>query len=165
MISKKLEKAINEQIAKEIYSSNLYLSMAGYYHSISLNGMANWMRLQSKEELDHAYKLFDFLLDRGGLPVIGKIDSPPNHWETPLEGFEVALDHEKQITQSINKLARLAQKESDLPLEVLLHWFISEQVEEEATVSELVDRLKMAIDSPGGVFIFDNELRAKTATE
>lgn len=162
MISKKLEKAINNQIANEIYSSNLYLSMAGYFHSISLNGMANWMRNQSTEELQHAYKLFDFLLDRGGLPVIGKIDSPPNHWKSPLDGFEVALGHEQKITKNINDLARLAQKEDDLPLEVLLHWFISEQVEEEATVSELVDRLKLASDSPGGLFILDNELRSST---
>jgi ferritin len=159
MISKKLEQAINEQIAKEIYSSNLYLSMAGYFSSISLAGMASWMRAQSTEELQHAYKLFDFLLDRGGLPVIGKIDSPPNHWKSPLDGFQVALDHEKIISKSINDLARLARKEDDLSLEVLLHWFITEQVEEEATVSELVDRLKLASDSPGGLFILDNELR------
>lgn len=164
MISKKLEKAINEQIAKEIYSSNLYLSMAGYYQSKSLNGMANWMRNQSQEELQHAYKFFDFLLDRGGVPVIGKIDSPPNNWGNPLAGFEDALKHERLITKSINELSNLAQKEKDLPLEVLLHWFISEQVEEEATVQELVDRLKLASDSPGGLFILDNELRASTVT-
>lgn len=162
MISKVLENAINEQIAKEIYSSNLYLSMAGYFHSISLAGMANWMRNQSTEELQHAYKLFDFLLDRGGLPVIGQIDSPPNQWKSPLDGFQVALDHEKTITKSINDLARLSRKEDDLSLEVVLHWFITEQVEEEATVSELVDRLKLASDSPGGLFILDNELRNTT---
>lgn len=162
MISKVLENAINEQIAKEIYSSNLYLSMAGYFHSISLAGMASWMRNQSSEELQHAYKLFDFLLDRGGLPVIGQIDSPPNQWKNPLDGFQVALDHEKTISKSINDLARLSRKEDDLSLEVLLHWFITEQVEEEATVIELVDRLKLASDSPGGLFILDNELRNTT---
>lgn len=165
MLSKKLETAINEQIAKEIYSSNLYLSMSGYYHSISLNGMANWMRNQSKEELQHAYKFFDFIIVRGGVPKIGVIESPHNMWENPLDGFQDALKHEKLITKSINDLARLAQKEDDLPLEVLLHWFISEQVEEEATVQELVDRLKLAADSPGGLFILDNELRTKTTIQ
>lgn len=165
MISKKLETAINEQLVKEIYSSNLYLSMSGYFHSISLSGMADWMRNQSKEELLHAYKLFDFVLARGGVPTIGEIDSPPNKWENPLDGFQVALEHEKLITKSINDLARLAQKEKDLSLEVLLHWFINEQVEEEATVQELVDRLKLAADSPGGLFILDNEMRNKATLQ
>lgn len=165
MISKKLETAINEQIAKEIFSSNLYLSMAGYFSSLSLSGMASWMRMQSTEELQHAYKLFDFLLDRGGVPVIGQIDSPQNKWTSPLEGFQGALDHERKITKDINDLARLAQKEDDLSLEVLLHWFITEQVEEEATVQELVDRLRLASDSPGGLFILDNELRNSTTAK
>lgn len=164
MISEKLVKAVNDQITKEIYSSNLYLSMSGYFHSISLTGMASWMRNQSKEELMHAHKLFDFVLTRGGLPKIGKIDTPPNEWKNALDGFKDALAHEKFVTKSINDLTLLAQKEKDLPLEVLLHWFINEQVEEEATVQELVDRLTIAADSPGGLFIIDSELRNKPAT-
>lgn len=161
MIKDTVQDAINKQIVKEVYSSNLYLSMAGYFHSINLNGMATWMRTQAQEEMQHALKLFDYLLDRGGKPIIGEIDAPPSEWESPLDGFQAALDHERHITESINRLAGLANKEGDLATQVLLHWFINEQVEEEATVQELVDRLKLASDSPGGLFILDNELRNK----
>lgn len=159
MIKESMTKAINKQIAKELFSSNLYLSLAGYFHFINLNGMANWMRSQSSEELTHAYKLFDYLLDRGAKPVIEEIGTPRCEWDSPIAAFEYALEHERKVTESINELAGLAQKENDLATQVLLHWFISEQVEEESTVSELVDRIRMAQDSPGGMFILDNELR------
>ncbi len=161
MIKKVMQDAINEQIAKEMYSSNLYLAIAAYFHSINLNGFAHWMRLQAQEEMDHALKFFDYLLDRGGHVEIGSLAAPPSKWESPLDGFEASYNHEISITESINKLADLAAKEGDHATTILLQWFITEQVEEEATVSEIVARIRLAGDSPGGLFLLDNELKQR----
>ncbi len=163
MIREVMQNAINEQITKEIYSSNLYLAMAGYYHSINLNGFANWMRIQAQEEMEHALKFFDYLLDRGGKAVIGQIPAPPAEWIGPLEAFEKAYEHEQYVTDSINKLADLSIKEGDHATNVLLQWFINEQVEEEATASEIVERLKMVGEDKGGLFMMDNELKGRPA--
>lgn len=161
MIKKVCQEAINKQITKEMFSSNLYLAMAGYFHSINLNGFAHWMRLQAQEEMSHALKFFDYLLDRGGHVQIGIVEAPPSHWESPLTAFEAALKHEEFITESINQLADLAIRESDHATNILLQWFITEQVEEEATASEIVERLRMAGDSSGGLFMLDNELKQR----
>ncbi len=161
MIKKVMQDAINKQIAKEMFSSNLYLSIAAYFHSINLNGFAHWMRLQAQEEMTHALKFFDYLLDRGGNVQIGSMDAPASKWKSPLDGFEASYNHEQSITQSINELADLAAKEGDHATTILLQWFITEQVEEEATVSEIVDRIKLAGDSAGGLFFLDNELKQR----
>lgn len=161
MIKKVVEDAINEQISKEIFSSHLYLSMAAYYHSVNLNGFANWMRLQAQEEMDHALKFFDYLLDRGGNVKLGDIQAPKSSWDNALDGFQDALKHEMKITESINNLADLAIKEGDHATLALLQWFVQEQVEEEANVSEIVDRLSLAKDSPGGLFILDSEMKQR----
>ncbi len=162
MLKKVMQDALNKQITKEMYSSNLYLAMAAYYHSINLNGFANWMRVQAQEEMGHALKIFDYVLDRGGMVQIGEVASVPSEWESPLNGFEEALKHEEMISESINQLADLAVSESDHATNVMLQWFITEQVEEESTVSEIVDRLKLAGDSKGGLFMLDNELKGRT---
>ena len=161
MIQKVLEDAINQQIAREMYSSNLYLSMAGSFHSINLNGFANWMRVQAQEEMAHALKFFDYLLDRGGNVRIGEIAAPENIWKNPLDGFQASYEHEQKVTQWINEIADLAVKEGDHATQVLLQWFITEQVEEEATVSDIVARLRLAGDSSGSLFMLDNELKTR----
>lgn len=162
MIKQVMVDAINEQIAKEMYSSNLYLSMAAYFHTINLNGMAHWMRLQAQEELTHALKFFDYLLDRGGQVVIKQVAQAPSKWTSPFETFEESYKHEQMITESINKLADLAIKEGDHATNILLQWFITEQVEEEATVSEIVERLRMVGQDKGGLFLIDNELKQRS---
>ena len=161
MIKETMQEAINKQIVREMYSSNLYLAMAAYYHSMNLNGFARWMRLQAQEEMDHALKFFDYLLDRGGMPKIGKIDATPTEWDSPQAGFEAALAHEEKISGHINDLADLSIKEGDHATHVLMQWFVQEQVEEEATVGEIVDRLNLAGDSKGGLFMLDNELKQR----
>lgn len=161
MIKQKMVDAINKQISKEIYSSHLYLSMAAYYHDINLNGFAGWMRMQAQEEMDHALKFFDYLLDRGAKPELQAIDSPEKKWDSPLAGFEAAYKHEQAVTESINQLANMSIEEADHATHNMLQWFIQEQVEEEASVSEIVDRLRLAGDSPGGLFILDHELRQR----
>jgi ferritin len=162
MIKKSMQDALNAQITKEMFSSNLYLSMAGYFHGINLSGFAHWMRMQAQEEMTHALKFFDYLLDRGGQPILGEIAAPQIHWASPIDGFKAALAHEQSISASINTLADLAIKEGDHATNILLQWFITEQVEEESTVEEIVSRLELAGNSPGGLFFIDNELKTRT---
>ncbi len=161
MIKETIQKAINDQITKEMYSSNLYLSMAAYYHNLNLNGFANWMRVQAQEEETHALRLFDYLLERGGRPLIGEIKAPQIEWESPLAAFEASLKHEEFVTSCINQLADLASKEGDHATGILLQWFITEQVEEESTVTDIVQRLKMMENYPGGYYLMDNELKQR----
>lgn len=161
MIKKVVEEAINQQIVREMYSSNLYLAMAGYYHTINLNGFANWMRVQAQEEMTHALKLFDYLLDRGGHAKIGAINEPQSSWDNVLHAFEASYHHEQLVTQWVNDLADLAIKEGDHATHILMQWFITEQVEEEANVSDIVSRLKLAGDNSGSLFMLDNELKSR----
>jgi ferritin len=161
MIKQSVQDAINSQIAKEMYSSNLYLSMASFYSGMNLNGFANWMRVQAQEELFHAMKFFDYLLERGGSVVIANIDAPPVTWKSALDAFEFAYHHEQTVTESINNLASLAIKESDHATNILLQWFITEQVEEESTASDVVERLKMLGDFKGGLLMMDGELKTR----
>ncbi|MFP4369416.1 MAG: ferritin [Candidatus Kapaibacterium sp.] len=161
MIKEIIQEAINRQIVREMYSSNLYLAMAAYYASINLNGFANWMHVQAEEETQHALKFYDYLIDRGGQVKIGRIEAPPSQWDSPLHAFQNALEHEQKVTQWIYELADLAIDERDHATSSLLQWFIDEQVEEEATTGEMVDRLKLAGDSKGGLFMLDNELKQR----
>lgn len=161
MLKDVMQDAINKQINKEMYSSNLYLAMAAYFHTINLNGFANWMRAQAQEEMAHALKFFDYVLDRSGKVEIQEIKSPPAIWKSPLDCFEAAYQHEQLVTESINDLAELAFKERDYATNNLLNWFIDEQVEEESTVSEIVDRIRLAGDSKSGLFMLDNELKQR----
>ena len=161
MIKKTVEDAINKQITREFYSANLYLSMAAYFNSLNLKGFANWMRIQYQEENAHGLKFFDYMISRGGVPQIGVIDQPPIKWNSPVAVFEDALKHEQQVTQWINDLADLAVNEKDHATNIFIQWFITEQVEEEANTTEITDRLKLIGDSKGGLFMMDNELKAR----
>jgi ferritin len=158
MIKQVMQDALNAQLAREMYSSNLYLAMSGYFQSINLKGFAHWMRVQAQEEMMHAMKFFDYLLSRGGNVQIGAIDAPPATWESPLSAMEDSLKHEQFITEKITELANLSIKEGDHASHIFLQWFITEQVEEEATVLEIVEKLKLIADWKGGVIMIDNEL-------
>lgn len=162
MIKKTIEEAINQQVVREMYSSNLYLAMSAYFSSINLKGFANWMHIQAEEEMMHALKFFDYILDRGGKIQIGQIAAPPAEWESPLAAFEAALHHETLVTGWINDLADLAFAEKDHATSSMLQWFIDEQVEEEATAGDIVERLKLIGDSKGALFFLDNELNSRT---
>jgi ferritin len=158
MISKTLQDAINEQINKELYSSYLYLSMAAHFEAANLPGFAHWMRVQYQEEVAHAMKFFDFLNDRGGKVVLKAIDQPQTEWKTSLEIFEMVYEHEQLVTGLINKLYELALKEKDYPTQVLLHWYIDEQVEEEKNASVIVDQLKLIEARGTAVLMLDKQL-------
>lgn len=163
MFSSAMEKAINDQIQKELYSAYVYLSMAAYFEANNLTGAASWMRLQHQEEQVHAMKFFDFINDRGGRVVLQAIQQPPTDFASPLAVFEGALAHEQMVSKSIHDLYALAVKENDYPTQAMLQWFINEQVEEEKNASAIVAQLRMIGDSPAALFMIDQQLGARQA--
>ena len=158
MINKKMEKAINEQINWELYSSYMYFSMAAHFDSINLKGCSGWMRIQAMEELTHVKRFYDFLTARGGRVIFSEIKAPPVKWKTPLEVFEETLKHEQHVTTRINGLYDLALELKDHATGSFLKWFIDEQVEEEESVEGVIQSLKLNENNPGGMFIIDKEL-------
>lgn len=148
----------------EMYSAYLYYSMAAHFASQSLTGCARWMNLQAVEEMGHAQKFVDFINERGGRVVLKAIEAPPVEWSSPLEAFEQSLAHEGIVTGLINALVDVAVAESDHATNNFLQWFVGEQVEEEATVGEIVDRLKMVDSALGGIFLLDAELGKRPLT-
>lgn len=157
-IEKKIEDAVNKQINNELFSQYLYLSMSANFETMGLKGMANWMKVQAQEEFTHAMRLYDYLIGRGGKVVLDKIEKPKTEWKSPLEAFEEAYKHEQFITSKINELVDLANSEKDHATSSMLKWFVDEQVEEEASVDEIVQKLKHVQNAPGGNFIIDQEL-------
>jgi ferritin len=156
-----VKEAINEQIKHEFYSAYLYLSMAGSFEVANLTGFAHWMREQAKEEMNHAMKFFDFLLDRGDQARLQAIDAPPYAFRSPLDTFEQALEHEKEVTSLIHDLYGLAVRENDYAAQVMLNWFVAEQVEEEKSATEIVERLRMAGEDSAALLLLDAELRER----
>ena len=158
MIGDRMQAALNEQIMHEFYASQYYLSMSAYFERTGYPGFANWMRLQSDEERGHALRIFDFVNDREGRVDLGRIDAPPAEFGSPLEVFRAALAHERKVTALIGDLYRLAAEEADYPTQVMLQWFVNEQVEEEKVASEIVDRLRLAGDDTSALLLLDTEL-------
>ena len=165
MLTDKLQEAINRQINSEMYSAHLYLSMAAYFESISLTGFAHWMRLQFDEETSHALKLFDYINDRDGRVTLQFIEQPPIEFDSPHSVMRMALEHERQVTEMIDRLYALAISERDYPTHVLLEWFVSEQVEEEKALIEIVDHMDLIGNDGTGLLILDQRLGDRTADE
>ena len=155
MISKKLQDALNEQIVAEIYSANLYLSMSFYMEKEGFEGFSTWMKKQSAEEMDHAYQMASFIIKRGGEAVVNQIPAVKQKWSTPLEAFEDTYKHECRVSQLIDKLLELAISEHDNASQDFLWQFVREQVEEEATASGIVDRIKRMGDT--AIFNLDQQ--------
>lgn len=164
MLSKQIQDAINEQINAELYSAYIYASMSAYFQSVNLPGFANWMRVQTQEEVMHAFKFYAYVNERGGRVVLQAIDAPPQEWDSPLAAFEAVYVHEQKVTGLINDLVDLAVKESDHATTNFLQWFVSEQVEEEAGADEVVQKLKLVGDAPGGLFMLDREMGQRIFT-
>ena len=156
MISEKLQNAINEQITAEMWSANLYLSMSFYFEKEGFSGFANWMKKQSQEELEHAYVMADYIIKRGGVAKVDKIDVVPSGWGTPLEVFEHVYKHECHVSKMIDELVSVASAERDNATQDFLWGFVRDQVEEEATAQGIVDKIKKAGDA--GIFFIDSQL-------
>lgn len=163
MLSKKMETAINKQINAELYSGYMYLAMSSYFETVSLHGFAAWMKAQAGEELGHAMKMFGYVVERGGTVTLDAVDTPPSKWASPLKVFEETYKHEVKVTGLINKLAAVAAAEKDNATSVFLQWFITEQVEEEASADAIVQQLKMIKGSSGGLFMLDHHLGTRGA--
>lgn len=164
MLSEKLQDAINDQLNFEFYSGYIYLAMSAWLSSKNLNGMANWMQVQYQEEQIHAMKFFDFIGDRDGQIKLKAIDQPQAEWKSVLDVFEAAYKHEQIVTGRISDLVELALNERDHVTNSLLQWFINEQIEEEASVRDMADQIRMAGNSSESIFMLDREMAQRVLT-
>jgi ferritin len=164
MMTKKMQSALNSQVNAELYSAYLYLSMEAYLQSVNLPGFANWMRVQTQEELAHAMKIYDYINDRGAGVTLGAIAAPKGDWKSPLDVAENVLRHERKVTALINDLASLAAQQKDHASCIFLQWFVSEQVEEEKNATGLVENLKLIQKDARGLYMLDRELARRVFT-
>ncbi len=158
MISEKMLEALNEQVNKEFYSAYLYLAMSAYCNTIGLPGFSNWMRQQYEEENLHVTKLYDYILGQGGDVHLKQITEPPQKYGSPVEIFEQTLEHEQFVTRCIHKLMGQAVDEQDYATQALLQWYVTEQVEEESNVNDILAPLHMVGDDKGGLMMIDQQL-------
>jgi ferritin len=154
-LSGTIEKALNDQLNMELSSSYAYLGMAAWFSSGPFTGFAKWMQMQSKEEVEHAQKFFEYLTDRGGKVVLEAIPQPKGDFSSPLEAFKASLGHEQKVSASICKIYEMAHTEKDYPTMSFLKWFLDEQVEEEKTVADMIARLELIGDNHNGLFHLD----------
>lgn len=157
-----MQKAISDQINAEMYSAYLYLDIEGFFHERNLDGFANWMRIQAQEEMSHAMKLYDHLIERGGKVTLETIKKPDVQIESPAQAFNHVSNHERYVTNRINYLVDMAIEEKDHASKNFLQWFVDEQVEEEATANAIFEKLKHLQDAPGGLYMMDAELGKRT---
>ena len=163
MLSDKIQAALNDQIQAEFFSAYLYLSMSAWCDDNHFEGFAHWMRMQAQEELFHAMKLYDYVNMTGGRVLLQAVKQPATEWPDAAAAFQAALDHEKHMTDNINKLVGLCVQETDFATHAMLQWFVSEQVEEEATVDAILGKLTLMGDHGPGLFMMDRELGGRAA--
>ncbi len=164
MLSKKLETAINKQINAEYWSAYLYLSMSNHFAAEGLQGMANWFKIQFKEEQDHALKFINYVISKGNRVELLPIEKVETKWDSILAAFKDTLAHEKVVTSRIHELVALAREEKDYATENMLQWFVNEQVEEEETAQGIIDALKLIGDNGMGIYMMDKDLSQRVYT-
>lgn len=158
MLSKKMEKALNDQVNAEMFAGYLYQSISAYYQSVDLPGFANWYYVQAREEFTHALRLYNYILERGGIVTLKAIEAPKTTWKDPSGPLRDGLQHEVKVTGMINKLVDMAEKEKDRATFNFLQWFIEEQVEEEDNANNNINRMKLAGNKGQGLFMLDKEM-------
>ncbi len=161
MITQKIVDALNKQANAEFYSSHLYLAMAAYFEAINFRGFANWAKIQAGEELMHGRKLYEHIIDRMGRAKLFPIEQPPFEWDSPLDAMKAGFEHEVKVSGLINDLVNLATAEKDNTTFNFLQWFVAEQVEEERSLDDIFQRLKIAANDPVGLIVIDSELAAR----
>lgn len=161
MLSKTIEDAINAQVNAELWSAYLYLSMAHNFEADGKSGIANWFKVQFKEEQAHAEIFMNYINQRGGRVWLKPIDAVETEWATPLDAFKATLEHERKVTAMINNLYALAEAEHDYATREMLNWFISEQVEEEESAQQLIDKFSLIGNDGMGIYMLDQELAAR----
>ena len=163
MLNKTMQDAMNEQIKNELYSAYIYLAMSAYFEDTNLPGFAHWMRLQAREEEEHAMMFYRFINERGGRVILQAIDQPPIEFESSLDVFQRTLEHEQKVTGLIHQLYALAIQEQDYASQVFLQWFVTEQVEEEASATQIVETLRLIGDKRHALLMLDGELGRRAA--
>jgi len=163
MLKKEITEALNEQINKEIFSAYLYMAMSSYTNDLALKGFANWFMVQYHEEMFHAMKMYEYIQSQGESVELKAIEAPQTTFESPLDVFEKTLEHEQVVTRSINDLMNLAIDQRDHATKIFLEWYVTEQVEEEDTASDMIAQLKMIGDDPHALLMMDRELAARTS--
>lgn len=158
MLNQAMQDALNDQINAEFASGYLYLSMSAYFESLNMHGMAGWMRVQAGEEYKHGMKFFEFINQRGGRVMLRAIEGVPAEWNSPLAVFEATYKHEQNVTARIHRLVEQSVAAKDHATTAMLQWFVNEQVEEEASALDVVNKLKLVADSKGGLYMLDHEL-------
>jgi ferritin len=161
MLTDKMEKALNDHLNAEIYSSYLYLSMSTYFANLNLSGSASWMKIQALEEMTHAMKFQNFIEERGGRVKLAAVAQPEHEWSSPLVCFADVLKHEQHVSGLVNELVALAMEEKDFASNNFLQWFVGEQVEEESAADDVVQTLKLAGEVGNGLFMVDRELGSR----
>jgi ferritin len=159
----RVRQLLNDQVAHEFHAAYTYLAIAAHFESENYEGFAKWMRLQAKEETEHAMKLFDYLVERGERISLGVIEQPKQEYGSPLEAFKTALAHEQKVSGQINAIYEAAMEAKDYPTMVMLQWFIEEQVEEENLTGTAVDQLEMAGENRAALLFLDSRFGARSA--
>ena len=163
MLSKKMTKAINDQMNREIYSAYLYMSMSSFSSYIGLKGFANWFMVQYHEEMYHAMKMYEYIQRQGECAKLQPMDKLPTEWDSPLEMFEKTLEHEQKVTKWINELMDLAIEEKDHASQIFLQWYVTEQLEEEENDNDIIVKLKLIKSNAQGLMMLDQELSQRVA--
>lgn len=163
MITKRIEKLLNEQITRELYSVNLYLSISSYFMDMELDGFANFFRQQAQEENVHAMKQFDYIHQVDGKVTLGAIDAPQSEFANIMEAFQVSMKHEQMVTKSIHEIVKAAMEENDYATHTFLQWFVTEQVEEEGLIRNLIRKLEMVGDNSSALYLLNEELGRRKA--
>ncbi len=158
MLDKRMEDALNDQVNAEFFAAYLYLAMSAYFESKSLPGVAQWLQIQYREELTHAQRIYLHIVERGGRVKLKALEEPPVEWDSPLAAFEAAYGHETKVTGMINDLISLADELKDHASRSFLMWFVDEQVEEEASADEIVQKMKLVGSDSAGLFMVDQEM-------
>ena len=158
MLKEKVEKALNAQIEKEIYSSHLYLSMASWAEAKGYEGISQWLYAQADEERIHFLKFIGYVNERGGNAVISAIKKPDASFKDVLTLFKQVLKHEEFISESINDVLSVCMAEKDFSTQNWLQWFVTEQIEEEKSVRNIIDKLKMIGSDGNTLYLFDKDI-------
>jgi ferritin len=164
MLGSKLEKALNDQLNYELYSAYVYAAMSAWFESVDMPGFSSWMQVQVREELTHVQKFFTFIGERDGRVRLAQVDEPAFEWDSPLDAFQTAYEHECSVSSRIHAIVDLAREEKDHAVENFLQWFVTEQVEEEASTKAIVQQLKFLGDDRQGLFMIDRELGQRVFT-
>jgi ferritin len=164
MINAKVAEAFNRQINRELFSAYFYLGLSAYSESLGLRGVASWFMAKHREEMTHGLKLYGYLIDQGAGITLLPVDAPPPDYAGVLDAFEKTLEHERSVTRAIHELVDVARDERDHASEIFLHWFVTEQIEEEAVVNDILSRLRLVGAHGEGLFLIDNELEKLAAS-